>query len=240
MCKKNKKPIATLLKLLEFEVEVIQKDIKNIHLSVRPPDSQVRVSAPREMSLDYIRIFVHSKFDWIQRQQAIALTQAQAAPYKYTNGEIHYFKGEAYKLKIIATSGAARVALHQHDLTLHICSAAPITKRQAAIDTWYRHELKQEISNLIAKYEKPMRVSVNEFGVKKMKTRWGSCNPTAKRIWLNLELAKKTSECLEYVVLHEMAHLIERKHNRRFYALMSQYMPQWRGVNDKLMLTANL
>ena len=224
----------TQLHCNDLVVEVAQKNIKNLHLRVYPPHGQVRVSAPKTMALDTIQVFVTSRLDWIKKQQIKIAAQKPEAPKKFVTRESHCFRGERYQLNVIETSRAARVELNHGMIDLYVRPGSSMEKRGALLDAWYRQQLKQALPPLIEKWEKIMEVKVDEFGIKKMKTRWGTCNPNAKRIWLNLELVKKPDDCLEYVVVHEMVHLLERSHNSRFVALMDQFLPQWKSYKDDL------
>jgi predicted metal-dependent hydrolase len=218
-------------------VAVSMKNIKHVHLSVHPPEGRVSVFAPLTMAKESIRIFVISKLSWIKRQQIKLRQQEREAPREFINRESHYFNGERYLLKrvpLTTTRMAANVQLKHKTMELHIRPDASVEARATVLSEWYRQQLKQAVPALIAKYQKMMKVEVAEFGIKKMKTKWGTCNPNAKRIWLNLELAKKPPECLEYIVVHEMTHLLEPSHNDRFVALMDKFMPKWRFHKDAL------
>jgi predicted metal-dependent hydrolase len=154
---------------------------------------------------------------------------------KYVSGESHYFQGVPYQLCVVERKGNARVVFRRNKtIELHINPRSNATRRERALVNWYRVYLKKTIPPLIKKWEKIIGVEVAEWGVKRMRTRWGSCNPNARRIWLNLELAKKSPECLEYVVVHEMVHLLEHSHNRRFKELLSQFLPRWRSIRKEL------
>lgn len=222
------------LQLGRMPVAVSRKDIKNVHLSVYPPEGRVKVAAPRNMELDTIRVFVISKLAWIKKQQAKLRGQEREAPREFINRESHYFNGQRYLLKVVEHHGAARVVLKHKTIELHVRPEASTETRHEALNDWYRQQLKLIVPTLIAKYEKRMKVTVANFGIKKMKTKWGTCIPHAHRIWLNLELAKKPAECLEYIVVHEMAHLLEPSHNDRFVKLMDKFMPKWRFHKDEL------
>ena len=222
------------LQLGKINVDVLQKDIKNIHLSVYPPTGRVRISAPTRMDLDTIRVFAISKLSWIKKQQTKLRTQEREAPREYLNRESHYFNGKRYLLKVIEQSAVPRVELKHSIIELHVRPQTNKEKMKSILDEWYRSQLKAALPALIAKWEKKMNVKVNEFGIKKMKTKWGTCIREAKRIWLNLELAKKPKECLEYIVVHEMVHLLERKHNDRFISLMNELMPKWKFYKEEL------
>ena len=222
------------LKLGNITVDVVQKNIKNIHLSVYPPTGRVRISAPDRLDLDTIRVFIISKLGWIKKQQIRLKNQAREAQREFINRESHYFNGKRYLLEVIEKDVAPKVILKHSAIELYVRPETDAVKKKIILDEWYRRKLKETVPLLIKKWEKKMSVQVNEFGIKKMKTRWGTCNPQAKRIWLNLELAKKPPEYLEYIVVHEMVHLLERKHNNRFTALMTGFIPKWRFYKEEL------
>ena len=215
-------------------VDVEQKDIKNIHLSVYPPNGKVRISAPLRFDLETIRIFAISKLRWIKQQQAKLRNQQREAPREFTTRESHYFLGKRYLLKVIETDSKPKVEIKHDKLILQVRPGSTTEQKQIILQEWYRDQLKSIVPEYIAKWEEIMNVKVDEFGIKKMKTKWGTCNREAKRIWINLELAKKPLECLEYIVVHEMVHLLERNHNDRFVGLMNKYSPQWRHYKEEL------
>lgn len=224
----------TQFNLNGLAVNVTQKSIKNLHLSVYPSDGSVRISAPHSMSLDTIRIFVISKLDWIKKQQQKFQSQQREVPRDYIESESHYLWGKRYLLTIIEHNHPPKLTISHKYLRLYIRPETSGVRRRTIMYEWYRQQLKDQLPDMIAKYQKLMGVEVKEFGVKRMKTRWGSCNTTAQRIWLNLELAKKPLECLEYVVVHEMTHLLEPTHNNYFVSLMDRFMPKWRFYQDEL------
>lgn len=223
-----------ILKLGNIAVDVIQKDIKNIHLSVYPPTGRVRISAPVRMDIDTIRVFAISKLSWIKKQQLKLRKQKREAPREFLNRESHYFKGKRYLLKIIELDAVPRVELKHSKIELYVRPETGWEKKKYILDEWYRQQLKDTVPKIIDKWKKKMNVQVKEFGIKKMRTKWGTCNREARRIWLNLELAKKPPECLEYIVVHEMVHLLERNHNDRFVSLLTEFMPKWRFYKDEL------
>lgn len=222
------------IKLDEINVEVIQKNIKHLHLRVYPPNGRVKVSAPKSMAVNKIRLFVNSKMDWIKKQQIKLRSQAREAPREYVDRESHYFNGKRYLLEVIEHNAPAKVRLNSQTIELLVRPRTPMEKRRSLLNEWHRQQLKSVVPQIIEKYEKLMNVRVCEFGIKQMKTKWGTCNPKAKRIWLNLELAKKPSQCLEYIVVHEMVHLLEPSHNARFISLMNKFMPMWRFYKEEL------
>jgi len=218
-----------------LRVDIVRKNIKNLHLGVYPPDGRVRVAAPLRLDDDAVRQVIISRLPWIKRQQLKFQEQKRQTACEYVNGESHYFRGERYRLNIIEQPGRQGVsvrALQFLDLTVHPGSDA--ADRQRVMAGWYRAYLRQNIPPLIEKWQPILGVEVADWGIKHMKTKWGTCNIAARRIWLNLELAKKPDRCLEYVVVHEMVHLLERLHNKRFMELMNQFLPQWRLYREEL------
>ena len=215
------------LKLGDIAVDVVLKDIKNVHLSVYPPTGHVRISAPERMSIETIRLFAIAKLDWIKQQQEKQLGQDRESPREYVDRESHYVWGRRFLLRVVEDDTPAIVQLEHDTMVLRVRPASNVEAKQAALSEWYRQILKAKARLLLATWEPKLGVTVNGFFVQQMKTKWGSCNPTSQTIRLNTELAKKPAECLEYIVLHEMVHLLEPKHNPRFAALMSQFMPAW-------------
>lgn len=215
-------------------VDVELKDIKNIHLSVYPPTGRVRIAAPLRFDLETIRMYAISKLSWIKKQQEKLQSQQREAPREYTSRESHYFLGKRYLLKVLKTDSKQFVEIKHNNLVLHVHSETSIEQRQIILQEWYREELKEIVPKYIEKWEETMQVKVSEFGIKKMKTKWGTCNREDSRIWINLELAKKPLECLEYIVVHEMVHLLERSHNNRFVSLMDKFLPTWRHLKEEL------
>ena len=218
----------------DISLDVIQKDIKNIHLSVYPPTGRVRISAPLHMDLDTIRVFAISKLGWIKKQRAKFRGQSREAQREYITRESHYYLGKRYLLKVIEHDAPPKVIIKHETMEMYIRPNTGLEKRREVLDGWYRQRLKEIVPGIIAKYEKAMKVKVSEFGIKKMKTKWGTCSIEAKRIWLNLELAKKPRHYIEYIIVHEMVHLLERHHNERFMAYVDKFMPQWRGLKEEL------
>lgn len=226
--------VVTQIELGGITVDVVLKDIKNIHLSVHPPTGRVRISAPSRMSLDTIRVFAISKLDWIKKQQIKLQRQERETPREYLDRESHYVWGKRYLLKVLEDGRAPSVELRHNQMLLRVRPGADEAKKRAVAEEWYRRQLKQAAPPLIAKWEPLMGVQVERFFVQRMKTRWGSCNHAARAIRLNTELAKKPRDCLEYIVVHEMAHILEPTHNARFVALMDQFMPNWQLYRDQL------
>lgn len=218
----------------DIKIELIQKSIKNVHLSILPPNGKVRIAAPLHLSEETIRLYAISKLTWIKKQQKKIRSQARESKREFINKETHYFQGRKYLLHVIEEDKPARVVLQKGYIELYVRPNTNTEHRQAILNEWYRNELKQLIPVLIKKWEKVMPVKVHDFGIRLMKTKWGTCNIEARRIWLNLELAKKPLACLEYIVVHEMVHLIERRHNDRFLTYMKKFIPQWRNRIEEL------
>lgn len=226
--------MTTQIKLGEIAIDVVRKDIKNIHLSVYPPAGRVRISAPKRMTIDNIRVFAITKLGWIKKQQQKLQEQVRETPREYLDRESHYLWGKRYLLKIIEKDAMPFVALKHNQMVLHIRPDTSDEQKQVILAEWYREKLKEVVPALIAKWEPFMGVKVEKVFVQRMRTKWGSCNHRARNIRLNTELAKKPPECLEYVVVHELAHLLEPSHNNRFIAQMDRYMPKWHFYRDEL------
>lgn len=226
--------MTTRIELGDIAVDVVFKDIKNVHLGVYPPAGRVRISAPKRMSLDNIRVFAISKLAWIKQQQNKLREQVRETPREYLDRESHYVWGKRYLLKVVEADGTPEVELKHSRMLLRVRPGTNEEKMQDIVDQWYREQIKAVAPPLIAKWEALMGVTVDRVFVQKMKTKWGSCNPGKRHIRLNTDLAKKPRECLEYIVVHEMAHLLEPTHNTRFIALMERFMPSWPGRRDQL------
>jgi predicted metal-dependent hydrolase len=222
------------MKLGDIEIDLVQKNIKNVHLSVLPPYGNVRIAAPVHLSEETIRLYAISKLPWIKQQQKKIRNQERESKREFINKETHYFQGRKYLLRIFERNEPPRVDLNKKYLDLYVRPHTNIAQRQYILNKWYRQEMKELITAYIKKWEKVMPVKVYDFGIKSMKTKWGTCNIEAKRIWLNLELAKKPLQCLEYIIVHEMVHLLERKHNDRFIWYLNKFMPQWKSYREEL------
>jgi predicted metal-dependent hydrolase len=224
----------TTIQLSEIEIQVTQKEIKNLHLSVYPPEGKVKVSAPHRMSQETIRTFLISKLPWIRKQQKKIQEQPRETAREYLDRETHFFLGQRLLLKLEETKGRQQVIIRPGQMILQMRPSSTKDSREQVVEEFYRHRLREFIEKYIGEYEPRMGVKVADYGIKKMKTKWGTCNQAAKRIWINLELAKKPVNCLEYIIVHEMVHLLERSHNDRFKALMTKFMPKWRNHRDTL------
>lgn len=226
--------MAPQIKLGDVTVDVVLKDIKNVHLSVYPPTGRVRISAPKRMSLDTLRVFAISKLDWIKQQQTKLREQERETPRDYVDRESHYVWGKRYLLTVTESDEPSAVELKHRRMLLRVRPGAGEDKRQALVEEWYRERLKEAVPPLLARWQPLLGVKVERWFVQRMKTKWGSCNHKARTIRLNTELAKKPPECLEYIVVHELVHLLEPTHNARFVALMDQFMPQWQFYREAL------
>ncbi|PRY73221.1 M48 family metallopeptidase [Halomonas ventosae] len=210
-------------------VQIRRKAIKNLHVGVYPPDGMVRVAAPLHLDDEAVRLAIVSRLRWIRHQRQSFARQARQSTREMVTGESHYVEGRRYRLDVLEQPGNPRVrVVNNSALELKVPPGTDRAGRQQVLDRWYRRRLKARITALLTHWESVVGVDVAECRVKRMKTRWGSCNTDARRLWLNLELAKKSPRCLEYILAHEMVHLRERRHTDRFRELMDQLMPDWR------------
>ena len=223
-----------ILQIKDIKVLVYRKNIKNFHLNVLPPDGKVRVSVPFDVSEDTIRLFVIKKYNWVKKHIKAFQDQERQTEREFISGESHYFKGRRYILKINYAKRPKIEIRNKKYIYFHVPKRYTSLQRQHYYEKWLRKELRRELEFLVPKWEKIIGVKVNEFRIKKMKTKWGTCNPNAKRIWINLELIKKPTEYLEYIIVHELVHLIEHKHNTRFKELMNKYLPKWETYKRQL------
>lgn len=222
------------LSLGNLQVDVIKKDIKHVHLSVYPPDGKVRISAPLKMAMDTIRLYAISKLDWIRQQQRKMLAQERETPREYLNKESHYVWGKRYLLRVIEGDAPPVVIRRHSTLELFVSAGSDSSKRHSVLEAWYRQQMREQIPALLVKWEPLLGVKASRVSVQRMKTKWGSCNPATGQIRLNTDLARKPPACLEYIIAHELAHLIEPTHNARFQSLMDNLIPHWRQVKQEL------
>ena len=221
-------------------VDVVRKDIKNLHLGVYPPHGRVRVAAPLVVSDEAVRLAVIDKLGWIKRQRTKFAEQPRQSRREMVNGESHYFLGRRYRLRVHEQDRPGRVALRgMASLDLFVRRGTSTAQREAVLLRWHREQLRVLLPPLLEKWQPRLEVQVAAWGIKKMKTKWGSCNVDSGRVWFNLELAKKSPQCLEYIVVHELVHLLERHHTNQFTALMDEHLPQWRQFR-KLLNSAPL
>ncbi len=222
------------LQVGEIDVDVVRKNIKNVHLSVHPPTGRVRMAAPERMSIDTLRVFAISKLPWIRQQQSKLQEQERETPRDYIDRESHYVWGKRYLLKIAEADQPASVALSHGRMIVHVRPGTDAAKVQSIIDDWYRELLHEAVPPLLEVWQRVIGVRAQRYFVQRMKTKWGSCNHRSGSICVNTDLARKPRECLEYILVHELVHLLEPTHNERFKALMDQYLPKWRFRRDLL------
>jgi len=221
-----------------IEIELVQKRIKNLHLAVYPPDGRVRLAAPTDVNETTLQLYVVSKLSWIRKQQRKFAEQNRQSPRQYLHRESHYFLGKRYLLRVADQSPVRVVPSVTVRTKSYIDMVIPADytqqQKQDLLQKWYRVELKKIISDLVPRWEATLGVTANTVTIKAMKTKWGSCNPETGNILLNMELAKKPHACIEYVVVHELLHLIERKHSDIFLALLDKYLPNWVSIKKEL------
>ncbi len=216
------------------DIEVVKKDIKNMHLNVMPPSGRVRISAPYGTSDDAINLFAVKKISWIKKQIVKFQNQERQTEREYITGESHYLWGRRYKLELRYSNKGNNIEIKGNKMILTVREKSTRQQRENYVNEWYRAELKDKLPPIVKKWEEIVGVKANAVGVKNMLTRWGTCNPETKRILVNLQLAKKPVKCLEYIVIHELVHLREKNHTNRFIEYMDTYMPDWRVVKDEL------
>lgn len=224
-----------IISIENIDIELIRKNIKNVHLSVYPPNGRVRLAVPQRMDDEAARAFAVSKLAWIIKQRKKFSMKEMQLEKEYVSGEKHFFLGICYLLNVVETSEKQHAEIRNSKyIDLYVRPGSSKEKREKVLLEWYRENLKNIIPVYIEKWEEVMKVKVNNFGIKLMKTRWGTCNVRDKKIWINLELAKKNPRCIEYVVVHEMVHLLERSHNDIFKGYMSKFLPNWKSIKDEL------
>jgi predicted metal-dependent hydrolase len=220
--------------VLGIDVEVLYKDIKHLHIAVYPPLGRVRVAAPRRLDEDRVRLAVIQRLPWIKKRRDELRAAARQSEREMVTGESHYVWGIRRRMKVVTRPGRTHFEVDGEQLLLYSPETTTAENRRKLLDRWYREQLRRTIPGLIAKWEPTVEVSVSRWTIRRMKTKWGACNREAKHIWFNVELAKKHPDCLEYIVIHEMIHLLERNHGPRFTKLMDKFMPNWRSLRDQL------
>lgn len=215
-------------------VDVVYNNIKNMHISVYPPIGRVRVAAPDRLDEEAIRLAIVQRLPWIKKQRQQLQDAERQSKREMVTGESHYVWGQRLRLKLIETTGRPHVDIVRSKLQLSLPAASDSAHRRKHLEVWYRKQIKAAIPLLIEKWEPIIGQEVNGWTVRRMKTKWGSCNPESANLWFNIELAKKHPSCLEYIVVHEMTHFHERTHNDRFVELMDRYLPTWRATRDEL------
>lgn len=216
-----------------LEVDVVRKDIKNLHVAVYPPFGRVRVAAPEALDQEAVRLAVVSRLPWIRKQRKQILDQERQSRREMVDGETHYVWGRKYRLRVIEGRGPINLTPDGW-LELPVQKRADRDARERKLDRWYREQMRDEIPNLISKWVPVLDVPEPDWHIRRMKTKWGTCKPDKQTIWLNSELAKKPHECLEYITVHEMIHLLERTHSERFYELQDRFLPAWRSQRETL------
>jgi len=217
-----------------IHVEVVKKAIKNLHLTVHPPQGRVRIVAPERMQLDTIRLYAISKLPWLRRQIAELQAQARESSREYVNRESHFVWGSRYLLKVVEREAAPTVELQKRQLVLAVRPGTSEAQRHEILAAWHRAQVRAAVAPLLAKWQRILKVEARAIFVRQMKTKWSSCNPRKSTIRFNTDLAKKPLACLEYVLVHELAHMIEPTHSDRFRAILSRHLPHWRHLRDQL------
>lgn len=225
---------ALTMKVSGLDIEVVHKKIKSLRLAVYPPDGHIRVAAPFATDDETVRLFAISKLDWIHKQRKRFIEQDRQSERKIVNGESVYYLGRRYRLVVREKAGNPKVVLHHRAIAVQVPPCSDTAYRNRVLANWYRRQLRSLIPAMLEKWEPVVGIKVDQVKIKQMKTKWGTCNAKAGRIWLNLELVKKPPQCLEYVFVHEMLHFLERHHNENFTTLMSRFFPQWRSVREEL------
>jgi predicted metal-dependent hydrolase len=226
---------AEVLLVQDIEMELVRKDIRTLRIRVYASDGRIRLSAPRHMGEAALRRFVEDRLPWIRQKRALFASRPAAGGRDLATGDTAHYEGRPYRL--IVAEGRGRQSVEcgaDGSLTLAVRPRSTPESRERLLYAWYRARLVEKLPALAGKWERAIGVSASSWGIKRMKTRWGSCNTGAKRIWLNLELATKPNECLEYVVVHELVHLLERSHDARFKSLMDGFLPEWRAIRKTL------
>jgi predicted metal-dependent hydrolase len=222
------------LTVSDLDIEVVYKDIKNLHISVYPPMGRVRVAAPERTDEDMIRLAVVQRLQWIKRQREQFQKADRQTKREMESGETHYVWGQRYRLDVSRTSSHYKIQTKGNTLWVIAPADADADARRATLDRWYRRQIKAALPAVLEKWEPIVGAEAEKVVVRRMKTKWGTCITHSRTIWINPELAKKNPRCLEYIVVHELTHLQERGHGERFVALMDKYLPDWRTRRDEL------
>lgn len=217
-----------------IDIDVVYKEIKNLHIGVYPPMGRVRVAAPKRLDDDQVRLAVVNRLSWIKRQREQLQAAQRQSIREMVTGESHYVGGSRLRLKVIERPGRAHIEVDGERLLFYTPEGTSSDSRRDLLDRWYRHQLRHAVPSVIKKWERKMQVTVPKWSIRRMKTKWGSCNCENGHIWFNVELAKKHPDCLEYLAVHEMTHLLERTHGERFTKLMDKFLPDWRSRRDRL------
>jgi predicted metal-dependent hydrolase len=224
----------TYLTVRGIGIDVVYKDIKNLHIGVYPPMGRVRVAAPNRFDDEQVRLAVIQRLPWIRKQREQLQTAERQSEREMVSGETHYVWGRRHRLRLIERPGRAHLEVDGDRLLLYAPEGTTEERRRELLELWYREQLRRAIPDVIAKWEPVIGTAVPRWTIRRMKTKWGSCNRESRHIWFNIELAKKHPESLEYIVVHEMTHYLERGHGERFTTLMDRFMPDWRARRDRL------
>lgn len=222
-----------LLKIGGIEAVVHHKPVKNLHLNVLPPSGKVRVTVPEGMKEDAVITFLATRISWIKRMQIKFKEQERQTIREYVSGETHFLMGRKYRLEVIQES-KNRIEIKGKKIILSVKPGTEKLKREELFNEWYRKYLREYLEKMIPEWEKKIGVKAEYWGIRRMKTKWGTCNHSRKNIWLNLELAKKPENCIEYVIVHELLHLIEEKHSKKYFELLEKYFPKWKSTREEL------
>jgi predicted metal-dependent hydrolase len=217
-----------------IDIDVIYKDIKNLHIGVYPPMGRVRVAAPKRFDDEQVRLAVIQRLSWIKKQREQLQTAQRQSEREMVSGETHHVWGRRHRLRLIQRPGRAHLEVDGERLLLYAPEGTTEERRRGLLEDWYRQQLRHAIPDLLSKWEPVIGATVPKWTIRRMKTKWGSCNRQSRHIWFNVELAKKHPESLEYIVVHEMTHYLERGHGARFTTLMDGFMPDWRARRDRL------
>lgn len=217
------------------EVHIVRKDIKHLHLGVYPPDGRVRVAVPCAVTNAAVRVAVARNLAWIKQQRATFDRQSRQSEREYISGESHHFLGRRYLLRVVESNGPGKIVLpNKKYMELHVRPGSDREQRKRVLETWYRTELRNVVGPMLETWSKQLDVELTDWGIRRMKTKWGTSHVDARRVWLNLELVKKPIACIEYVVVHELVHFLAPHHDERFVALMDRHLPTWRFLRAEL------
>ena len=223
------------LQVQDLQIDVNPKDIKNLHISIMPPDGRIRVSCPFSMSEESVRLSIVSKLSRIRKEQRSFAEYVRESKKEMISGESHYVDGNRHILEFVEVKESPSISIkNKKNIILKARPNSTRENREKIMHEWLRNRMYENLEGLIIKWEGIIGIKASYYGIRRMRTKWGSCNSEEKRIWLNLELAKKSPQCLEYVLVHEMIHILEPKHNDRFFSLLDEYMPSWRIHKEML------
>ena len=225
------------LRLGALPIQVVRKDIRNVHLSVHPPAGRVTIAAPQHVSLEAIRAYAITRLAWIRRQQRKLQEQERETRREYIDRESHYLWGRRYLLKVVEKDEAPRVSVKGSQMVLRVRPGTTAARRHELVEEWYRSQIRDALPALLAKWEKRFGVRVEKVHLQRMRTKWGSCNAARRTLRLNTDLARKPRPCLEYIVVHELAHFSVRRHDDPFLKLMDRHLPAWRQLRQMLNST---